>query len=233
MTALTISTRRGILALALAALLAMSMPSQALAADNFRFNGEAAFATWFLDDAFHTTVSVGAFDGRFHNPPGPAEEAEDVVVFVSQSFCDEDADELVFRHFIGFGDATVDIDHARLSEAMVDGRLSVQGSEARVSDCDEFAFPGLGEFEHFGEFDVAVASAWEATGGLNRSINVFHFDGEGFKVRSQSMTRSRTADATATLTGLEAFDVGTDLGESEFADIVSFKSSDVFIEQPG
>lgn len=230
MTASTTSTRRGILAVALAVLLAMSVPSQALAADKFSFKGEGAFATWFLNDAHNTTVSVGAFDGQFHNPPGPPENAQNVFLSVSQSFCDEDNDELVFRDLLGAGDAMIDIDHARLSEAMAEGQLSLDGFEMRTPDCDDpdFSEP---EFEDLGEFDVDVTDTWDGVGELHRSRSMFHFDGQGFKVRSHSMERFRDAEATGTLTGLDEFSVGPDLGESEFANIVSFKSSDVFIDQ--
>lgn len=222
--------RSGLLALMLALLMMLAVPGQAFAqAQKFSFKGELASAHWLLDDAKDTSVFMTGFDGQFHNPPGSPEKAEDVFLVVTQSFCDEDADERVFRFFFGWDDATVDVDKGQLTEASVDADLTLDGSEHRVPDCDD---PNWQDdtFRELGEQDVELAADWDGSGGLIRSNRNYHFDGEEFKVRSHSMERYREADATATLTGLEDVGVGSDLGESMFANIASVNDSTVVIE---
>lgn len=78
-----------------------------------------------------------------------------------------------------------------------------------------------------------MTAAWDGDGDLNRSRSMFHFDGDGFTVRSNSMDRFRDADATGTLEGLDDdWSVGPELGEAQFAGLVSFKSSTMIIDQP-
>lgn len=233
MTLPTTLARSGLLALTLASLLMLALPGQALAGtQKFSFKGEMASAHWFLDDAKHTSVFVTGFDGQFHSPPGSPENAEEVMLNVSQSYCDEDADELVFRSFFGFDEATVDVDKGRLTEASVDADLTLSGFEHRLPDCDDPVWEEE-TFRELGEQDVELAADWDGSGGLVRSKHNFHFDGEDFKVRSNSMERYREADATATLTGLESIGVESDLGTSTFANIASVNDSTVFIDQPG
>lgn len=230
MTLPTTLARSGLLALMLALLMLLAVPGQALAqAQQYNFKGELASADWFLDDAKNTSVYMSGFDGQFHSAPGSPEKAEDVFVVVSQSFCDEDADERVFRSFFGMDDATVDVDKGQLTEASVDADLTLDGSEHRMPDCDDPDWQE-GTFRELGERDVDLAAEWDGSGGLVRSNRNYHFDGEDFKVRSHSMERYREAEATATLTGLEGLGVGSDLGESTFASIASVKDSTVFIE---
>lgn len=222
--------RSGLLALMLALLMTLAVPGQAFAqAQKFSFKGELASAYWLLDDAKDTSVFMTGFDGQFHNPPGSPEEAEDVFIGVSQSFCDEDADERVSRFFFGWDDATVDVDKGRLTEASVDADLTLDGSEYRAPDCDDPDWQD-GTFRELDEQDVELAADWDGSGGLIRSNRNYHFDGEEYKVRSRSMERYREADATATLTGLEEVGVGGGLGESMFANMASVNDGTVVIE---
>lgn len=226
----TTVARPGLLALMLALLMMLAVPGQAFAeAQKFSFKGELASADWFLDDEKNTSVFMSGFDGQFHSAPGSPEKAEDVFIVVWQSFCDEDADEHVFRSFFGWDDATVDVDQGQLTEASVDADLTLDGSEHRVPDCDE---PNWQDdtFRDLGERDVELAAEWDGSGGLIRSNRNYHFDGEDYKVRSHSMDRYREADATATLTGLEDLGVASELGESDFANIASVKDSTVVID---
>lgn len=229
----TAPIRHGLLVAALVLLVTLALPGQAVAeADASRFRGESAVATWLLDDEWNTSVTVSALDGVFHTGSGPPEDAEQVAVSVFQSFCDDDADELVFRIYSGFAEAAVDVDHARLTEAGVDGELTLEGFETREDGCADP--PDLPPFpdEPIGTVDVEVSTSWEGVGELNRSRSTFHLDEPGFKIRSQSMQRSRDAEATGTLIGLGEVGPSGELDEADFATITSFKSSDVIIEQP-
>lgn len=232
MTPPTTLPRSGLLALTLALLLLLAAPGQAFAgAQKFSFNGDVASAYWSLDDAKNTSVFLLGFDGQFHSPPGSPEKAEDVLLGVSRSFCDEDADERVFRSFFGFDEATVDVDKGQLTEASVDADLTLDGFEHRLPDCDDPKFDE-GTFRDLGEHDVELAADWDGSGGLVHSNSTFHYNGEDFKFHSNSVERYRDADATATLTGLEDIGVGSDLGETNFARISSVNDSTVFIDPP-
>lgn len=211
-------------------LLVVGVPGQALAADSetFQFRGEAGFAHWTLDDARNTETFLIAFDGQFHNPPEDPESAEDILVGVSQEFCDENADERVFRSFFGFDDASVAISPS-LSEGTADAGLSLHGFEFRAPDCDDPNFDE-GESTDLGTFDVQVASSWEGTGKMTTSTRMFHFNGEDFTFHSTSVDRSRDAEASATLSGLEDVGVPRDQGTTQDAELAAFNNSDVFIE---
>lgn len=221
--------RRAVLATLAALLLAMGVPGQALAADSetFQLRGEAGFAHWSLDDARNTETFLIAFDGQFHPPEDP-ENAEDVLVGVSQEFCDENADERVFRSFFGFDDASVAISPS-LTEGTAEAGLSLHGFDFRAPDCDDPNFDE-GESSDLGTFGAQVASSWEGAGKMNTSTRVFHFNGEDFTFHSTSVDRSRDAEASATLTGLEDVGVPREQGTTQDAKLAAFNNSDVVIE---
>lgn len=224
--------RRGAIGLVLAMLLVIAVAAPALAhAETYRFQGEQAMASWQQDDDRNTWVLIGAFDGVFQNPPGSPQDAQDALVGVVQSWCDEDEDELVLRGFFGFGEtASLSVDHARLSDAEVDGELTLHGSDYRVPDCDDPVFDD-GEFEELGEFDVEVAAGWEAVSDVKTDQDRFHYEFGDVKLRSHDMERYRDAGAVGTLTGLEEHGVDPDLGESDgpYDRIASFNSIAVAI----
>lgn len=225
-------TRRSLLALTAALLLAVSLPGQALAAESesFKFKGEGAFAQWSLEDARNTEAFVSALDGERRNPPDQPETIESVFVFVTQEFCDEEADERVFRSFFAFDQpATIDINRG-LTEGSADAGLSLDGSEFRAPDCEDPNFEE-GESTDLGTFEGQLAGSWQGSGKINTSNSVFHFRDEEFTFHSTDVQRSRDAEATGTLSGLEDVGVPSDLGTTQEAELASFNDSTVTIER--
>lgn len=94
--------RHGPVALLAVLLVAVLGTGNAFAGDIQRFRGDAAFAGWFLEDAFNTALFVSALDGTFQSPPGRPADTEHVAIDLFQAFCDEAEDEQVFRSFFGF-----------------------------------------------------------------------------------------------------------------------------------
>jgi hypothetical protein len=226
----TTGRARWLVALVATLLLAMALPTPALAgsADTYHFRGESAFAHWTFDDSLGTSVFAAGLDGEFQTD-GEAHDVERVFVGVFQDFCDEGADEQVFRSFFGFGDTAVDVDHARLSEASAETSLDLHGVEYRIPDCED---PDYDDYERkdLGEHDVDVTGDWDATSDLDTRTDRFHFDFDGFKFRSQDMERYREAEADGGLAGLEDFGVPADLGTSDSGEIASFNDSTVIVD---
>lgn len=234
MTAITSARgRQAVVALASALLLVTAMAGHALAeaeTHRFRFHGDAGFAAWSLDDDRNTRVFMSGLEGQFQFDAGPPEMAEDVFVGVFQSWCDEDADQRVFRGYFGGDDASVHVPDG-LPHGSAEGDLVLDGTEWRSDDCDDPSFPPE-ETRDLGDVPVEAAGDWEGVGDVDRSPGKFHFDHEGFKVRSHDVIAYRDAEVSASLTGLDEIGLPSELGDADFAGLVSFKDSTIVIDHP-
>lgn len=223
-------TRGGLVALAAALVLVIGLAAPAAAdSQKFNFRGEAGVADWDFDDARDTSVFLLGFDGTFHNPPDQPEDAQHALMFVSQDFCDKQANEKVFRSFFGFDDLSVEIAPG-LTEGTVEGGLTLHGFEFRAPDCNDPDYEE-GKFTELGEFDVDVASSWEGSGNMNTSVSVFHRNEDEFTFHNTDVERSRDAEADGTLAGLDDFGVPRDLGTTGDAELASFNDSTLIIDK--
>lgn len=179
--------------------------------DKFRFKGEAAFALWTLDDDKNTSVAVSGFAGQMQDSAGSPDKDETVSVSVMQIYCDEDADEIVLREYWGFEEGDVHVP-AGLPHGLVEGELVLEGAEVRSDDCDEFPYPWDGDRTDLGSHRVEVTGESEGIGDVDRSKDKYHEDFDGFKIRSQNMSRYREADANVAVAGLEDIGLPNELG---------------------
>lgn len=233
MTATAVGRRGALVAMLAVVLLAVGLSAPALAteAEVDHFKGEFAAASWSMDDARNTDVFVGAMDGDTLGASLLSEDRDSVYLSVRQSYCDDD--EQVFRSYFGFADEGASIDGAALSKASADMETTVEGIELRSDGCDgepPFFDPDA-EFTDLGQYDVELSASWEATGTMDVSVRNFHFNGGDFVFNSTNVSRSRDAEATGTLTGMADAGVDSELGTSDYAQIVSVIDGRVSVER--
>lgn len=225
---------RGVIALALAGLVAVGLAPSALAtghhpdpdADVTHFRGESADADWSLRDGRGTEVIAHAFNGEFYTPRDKPEQRERLYLGVSQSYCDEGTDELVHRWWWGYGPASTEIDTALLAQADAYAELTLHGHETRVPDCDDPDL-GQGESTDLGPAEVIFDGGWDEDGPLRTDVSAHQRIGPGYAFHTQQVSRSRDAKAQATLTGLGEFGVAHELGTTPDADIMSSEDSTI------
>lgn len=196
-------------------------------ADVTYFSSESAVARWALGDDRNTQVTVAAFDGEFHHPPDEPSEREQVLVGVHQSFCDEPADELVHRTWVGVDRGSVEIDSLLLSEATADAALTLHGYQRRVPNCDDPDHDSAQSQPL--QDDVEIAGEWEGDDGRQRSVSSYTFVGEGYVYHANDAGRARDAHATGTLHGLGDDGIDADLSSTHDADLVSSNTSRISV----
>lgn len=231
MTAAVVGRRAALVALLAVVLLAAGLSSQAMAAgaDVSNFHGDEAVADWSMDDDRNTHVFVGAMDGRIVGQSLLPDDHQSVFLSVTQSYCDEGAGQQVYRSWFGFAEDGASIEGGALSQASANMETTVQGYELRSDGCDEPVFFDPDEETRLGEHEVALSADWEATGKMEVAVRNFHFSGGDFVFNSTNVERSRDAEATGTLTGLAAVD--SDLGASDYAEIVSVVNGSVAVQR--
>lgn len=119
--------------------------------------GGSASAFWDVGDARQTRVSVqGSTTGGPH-------DADSRFLFVTQSFCDEGADQMVFRSFLSQGPIEQGgfSVHPRLKSARLKTSTTVTGAEQRVGTCASPSGPV--SFTNLGTSSVKVQVNWDAT----------------------------------------------------------------------
>lgn len=225
---------RRVIAFVLTGLVALALAPSALATDHnpdpdadvTHFRGESADADWSLHDGRDTEVTAHAFNGEFYQPRDEPEHRERLYLGVSQSYCDEDTDELVDRWWWGYGPAATDIDTMLLAEADAYAELALHGHEIRVPDCDHPDYRRA-ESTDLGPAEVTFDGRWHEDGPMRTDVSGHQHIGPGYAFHSQQVSRTRDAKAQATLTGLGNFGVAHELGTTPDAEIFSSEDSTI------
>jgi hypothetical protein len=173
--------------LLVAAIVALSLPAAALAADAYHFRGKNAWADFYSYDVASctgTSVWVSAYESRYKSGPGPGTETAwaDISIY-SWNDC-------TYEQTCAYGNVQLANGAFQVSGHLASATLN---TTVELFDCST----GLPE-------TVPVAITWTGEGEVSsaKSHNSYHYPGYRYTSRSQGQSRYAPASGSVTVDGV-------------------------------